>query len=77
MKLERVHNSMYAHDSLGQNTFHFQFMEQISINVIANLRTYLYKSPQLANYDYRLRDMIVRGLQDIRGVPYNMQEHTI
>jgi hypothetical protein len=44
---------------------------------VMNLEMNLDESPQLANYDYHLRDMILTALQDIRGVPYNMQEHTI
>jgi hypothetical protein len=40
MRLERVHDSKYYHDSLGEMTFYGQIRRQISVNLFYDLLTY-------------------------------------
>jgi hypothetical protein len=43
MKLERLHDSSYYHDSLGESTFYYQFRKQLNDDLRYKLFNYFYE----------------------------------
>jgi hypothetical protein len=62
MKLERVHKSIYAHDSFGEETFYQQFRRCMSLDVRIKLAVYFCSEIPTSNY----RALLLNYLRDIR-----------
>jgi hypothetical protein len=50
MKLERLNKSHLYHDSLGENTFHHQFMKQLSSTVFGCLASYFHNGIRTTSF---------------------------
>jgi hypothetical protein len=59
MKLEPVHKSIYAHNSLGENIFHFHLMGQIKKQMNNNVFNSHYVHAASSLYD-KIRSARVR-----------------